>query len=369
MKKQNEEAKICSIGGQAVMEGVMMKAPTGIALAVRRADGSIATEYTPQENKAKKGTFLGWPIVRGVVIFIDSLTTGMRTITRSAELYGEEITEEPSKFEKWLSRVTGRPVDKIVVDIAVVLAVLLAVGLFFMLPTFLSGLILRGYQGATIWKSITEGFVRLAIFLGYLFAISRLKETKRLFMYHGAEHKTIACYEHGAELTPESAIQYSRLHPRCGTNYLFLVMAISILFFAVVGFNANFWLRLFSRILFLPVVAGISYEALRFGGRSESLLARIVRAPGMALQHITTVEPDEEMLEVAITAFKIALDPKAYQEQKQAEEDAVKESAQAEANSAEGAEQPAAEQAAQAEDNRATESESVGRTLGKAETV
>ncbi|HWR23576.1 MAG TPA: DUF1385 domain-containing protein [Feifaniaceae bacterium] len=367
MKKQ-QEANVCTIGGQAVMEGVMMKAPAGIALAVRRADNSIAAEYTAQENKAKKGTFLGWPIVRGVVTFIDSLTTGMRTITRSAELYGEEIEEEPSKFEKWLSRVTGRPVDKIVVDIAVVLAVLLAVGLFFMLPTFLSGLLLRGYEGATIWKSLTEGFVRLAIFLAYLFAISRMKETKRLFMYHGAEHKTIACYEHGAELTPENAMKYSRLHPRCGTNYMFLVMAISILFFAAVGFNANFWLRLGTRLLLLPVVAGISYEALRFGGRSESLLARIVRAPGMALQHITTAEPDEGMLEVAITAFKIALDP-AYLEQKRAEEEAAKEAEAKEADSGEEPEQAAAERAEQPEDNGTAEPEPADRPLGEAEAV
>ena len=174
-----------------------------------------------------------------------------------------------------------------------------AVGLFFLLPTFLSGLLLRGYTGATIWKSVTEGVVRLVIFLGYLVGIGALKETKRLFMFHGAEHKTIACYEHGAELTPENAMKYSRLHPRCGTNYLFLVMAVSILFFTVIGFNANFLLRLLTRIIFLPVVAGLSYEVLRFGGKSESLLARIVRAPGMWLQHITTKEPDAGMLEVA----------------------------------------------------------------------
>ena len=368
MKKQNEQSTICTIGGQAVMEGVMMKAPTGIALAVRRADGSIATEYNAQENKAKKGTFLGWPIVRGVVTFVDSLTTGMRTITRSAELYGEDFEEEPSKFEKWLSKVTGRSVDKIVVDIAVVLAILLSVGLFFMLPTFLSGLVLRGYQGATIWKSITEGVVRLLIFLGYLFGISRMKETKRLFMYHGAEHKTIACYEHGAELTPENAMKHSRLHPRCGTNYLFLVMAISILFFAMVGFNANFWLRLFSRILFLPVVAGISYEVLRFGGKSESLLARIVRAPGMALQHITTVEPDEGMLEVAITAFRIALDPLAYQEKQRLEAEA-QEAARATESASEAQGEPAAEQAENEVQDNAADTEPVGHTVGEAGAV
>ncbi|MEL7602638.1 MAG: DUF1385 domain-containing protein [Bacillota bacterium] len=309
MKKEKQQGRVCSVGGQAVMEGVMMKAPAGIALAVRRGDGSISTEYTPYESKSRKGTFLGLPIVRGVVVFVESLSLGMRTITRSAELIGEEITEEPTKFEKWLAQITGKSVDKIAIAIAVTLAIALAVGLFFMLPTFLSGVLLSGFEGRTIWKSLVEGFVRLGVFLGYLVAIGWMKDVKRLFMYHGAEHKVISCYEHEADLTPENAIHYSRLHPRCGTNYLFLVMAVSILFFAVVGFNANFWLRLGSRILFLPVVAGLSYEVLRFGGKSESLLARIVRAPGMGLQRITTREPDQSMLEVAIAAFNLAMNP------------------------------------------------------------
>ncbi len=309
MKKEKQQGKICSVGGQAVMEGVMMKSPTGIALAVRRADGSISTEYTPYESKSRKGTFLGLPIVRGVVTFVESLSLGMRTITRSAELIGEEITEEPSKFEKWLSEKTGKSVDKIAIAIAVMLAIALSVGLFFMLPTFLSGLLVNGVDGRTVWKSLVEGFVRLGVFLGYLVAIGWMKDVKRLFAYHGAEHKVISCYEHEAELTPENAVHYSRLHPRCGTNYMFLVMAVSILFFAMVGFNANFWLRLGSRLLFLPVVAGLSYEVLRFGGKSESLLARIVRAPGMGLQRITTREPDLSMLEVAIAAFHLAMNP------------------------------------------------------------
>ena len=309
MKKEKQPAKVCSVGGQAVMEGVMMKSPTGIAMAVRRTDGTIATEYTAYESKTKKGTLLGFPIIRGVVTFVESLSLGMRTITRSAELLGEELAEEPTKFEKWLSEKTGKSVDKIAIAVAVVLAIGLAVGLFFMLPTFVSGLLLRNSTGSTIWKSLVEGFVRLAIFLGYLFAIGLMKDVKRLFMYHGAEHKTIACYEHEAPLTPESAKAFTRLHPRCGTNYMFLVMAVSILFFAVVGFNANFWVRLLTRLLFLPLVAGLSYEVLRFGGKSESLLARIVRAPGMALQHITTREPDEGMLEVAIAAFELAMNP------------------------------------------------------------
>lgn len=323
MKKEKQPSRVCSVGGQAVMEGVMMKAPTGIALAVRRSDGSITTEFTPYESKTKKGTPSGMPIVRGVVTFVEAMSLGMRTITRSAEMIGEEFTEEPTKFEKWLSEKTGKSVDKIAIAIAVTLAIALAVGLFFMLPTFVSGLLLRGFAGHNIWKSLVEGFVRLGIFLGYLIAIGGMKDVKRLFAYHGAEHKVISCYEHEAELTPGNARLYSRLHARCGTNYLFLVMAVSILFFAVVGFNANFWLRLGSRLLFLPVVAGLSYEVLRFGGKSDSLLARIVRAPGMALQKITTREPDDAMLEVAIAAFELAMNPPQADEVKQTSEETV----------------------------------------------
>lgn len=305
---QNQEKKICSIGGQAVMEGVMMKAPKGIAMAVRKADGSIVTEYKPYESKAKKGTFYGWPIVRGIVSFVESLVLGMKTITASAELYGEEEVEEPSKFETWLSEKTGKPVEKIMIGFAVVLAIVLAVGIFFVLPQLISSWILHQSQMATIWKSVIEGVVRLLIFIGYIAAISLMKDVRRVFMYHGAEHKTIACYEHSAELTPENAKQYSRLHPRCGTNYLFLVMAISILFFAMIGWNANFFVRLLTRIIFIPIVAGISYEVLKLAAKSDNLLARIVRAPGLGLQRLTTKEPDEGMLEVAITAFERAME-------------------------------------------------------------
>ncbi len=312
-KSTDRKRTVCNIGGQAVMEGVMMKSPEGMAMAVRRADGSIVTEFTPEKSKVKKGSFLGLPIVRGVVSFVESLTVGMKTITRSAELAGEDILEEPSKFELWLSEKTGKSVDKIVVAVAVVLAILMAVGMFFLLPTFISGLLLGGSSAASIWKSLTEGLVRLCIFLVYIIAIGRMKEINRLFMYHGAEHKTIACFEADLPLTPENAAGQPRLHPRCGTNYLFLVMGISILFFAAVGWNANLWLRMLTRILLLPVVAGISYEALRFGARSDSLLARIIRAPGMALQKITTKEPDEGMLEVAIAAFQLARGPQGQQ--------------------------------------------------------
>ena len=288
----------------------MMKSPTGVALAVRRADGKIATRYDNLTTKAQKGTFWGLPIIRGVVTFIESLTTGMNTLTESAKLAGEDIEEEPTKFEKCLSEKLGKSVESIVIGIAVILAVALSVGLFFLLPLGISSLIFgKAASVAGVWKSLTEGLVRLIIFIGYLLLCSRIKDVKRTFMYHGAEHKTIACYEAEEELTPENAAKHSRLHPRCGTNYLFLVMAVSILFFAAIGWNANFAVRLAMRIAFLPVVAGLSYEVLRFAARHDNWLTRIIRAPGMALQRITTKEPTPDMLEVAIAAFNLATDP------------------------------------------------------------
>lgn len=303
-------ARVSSVGGQAVMEGVMMKSPTGVALAVRRADGTIATRYDNWTTKAQKGTFWGLPIIRGVVTFIESLTTGMNTLTESAKLAGEDIEEEPTKFEKWLSEKLGKSVESIVIGIAVILAVALSVGLFFLLPLGISSLIFgKAASVAGVWKSLTEGLVRLIIFIGYLLLCSRIKDVKRTFMYHGAEHKTIACYEAEEELTPENAAKHSRLHPRCGTNYLFLVMAVSILFFAAIGWNASFAVRLAMRIAFLPVVAGLSYEVLRLAARYDNWFTRIIRAPGMALQRITTKEPTPDMLEVAIAAFNLAMDP------------------------------------------------------------
>ena len=321
------------------MEGVMMKPPTGVAMAVRRADGTIATSYDNWTTRAKKGTFLGLPIIRGVVTFIESLSTGMTTLTESAKLAGEDIDEEPTRFEKWLSEKLGKSVESVVVGIAVLLAVVLSVGLFFLLPLGISSLIFGGLADvAGVWKSLTEGLIRLIIFIGYIMLCASIKDVKRTFMYHGAEHKTIACYEAEEELTPDNAMKHSRLHPRCGTNYLFLVMAVSILFFAAIGWNASFALRLVMRIAFLPIVAGLSYEVLRFAAKYDNAFTRIIRAPGMALQRITTKEPTEDMLEVAITAFNLALDPN--YNNKQADAAAAETNAEAE-EKAEAAQAPA----------------------------
>ncbi len=301
------------------MEGVMMRSPTGIAMAVRRADGKIVTQFKEQTSKAKKGTFLGLPIVRGCVAFVESLTTGIRTTMDSANMYGEDVfaDEEPSKFEKWLSKTFGKDIEEVVMGVALVFGILLSIGLFVFLPQLISSLVFG--EGKSIWRSLVEGVLRVAIYIGYLFACSGLKEMKRLFMYHGAEHKTIACYEAEAELTPQNAMKYKRLHPRCGTNYLFLVMAISILVLTIIDalfqyvlkINIDnavlaFIFRFGIRLICLPLIAGISYEVLQAAAKKDNWLTKIIRAPGMGLQLITTKEPTEDMIEVAMAAFYIA---------------------------------------------------------------
>ena len=324
--------KQCSIGGQAVMEGVMMRSERGTAIVVRRPEGSLVKEYRKKTKRYKKGSFPTWPFVRGVYSLIDSLSSGMDIITRSAEMLGDEEEETPSKFETWLSETMHIPVMKVVKVVAVILAIALAIGLFFLLPI---GLV-QGLEGlgkllkwealgnmSLTFSTILQGVFRLAIFLLYLFLISRMKEIGRVFMYHGAEHKTIACYENELELTPENAKKCSRFHPRCGTNYMFLVMAVSIILTTVFtalmnlvpGFvewqqsGMNRFLFRLLRILLIPIIAGVSYEILKAAANSDGIIARIARAPGLALQRITTREPDTDMLEVAIESFQLVLNP------------------------------------------------------------
>jgi uncharacterized protein YqhQ len=312
--KQKQKPNFCSIGGQALLEGVMMRGPKGYAMAVRKEDGTIIKKFEDYIDPTKKNKFLGLPIVRGCVSFVESLRIGMKTLTYSANVLELE-EEEPSKFEKWLSRKLGKGVDQIVIGVAMVLAVALAALLFFVLPTFLGSLVSKFLHGSVLITNLLEGLIRVAIFIVYLAAVSRMKDIQRTFMYHGAEHKTIACYEAGLELTPENAGRMKRFHPRCGTNYLFLVMAVSILFFALVGFNGHWAIKALIRIICLPLVAGLSYEVLKAAAKSNSLLARIARWPGLQLQRLTTKEPTEDMLEVAIVAFKGALDPSTMEEE------------------------------------------------------
>ena len=350
MRKKDKAPAVrrCSVGGQAVMEGVMMKSDVGIAMAVRRPDGSIVKSYEKFRSKAQKGTFWGLPVVRGVVAFVESLKTGLNTTSKSAELLGEGFEEEPSRFEKWLAEKLHIDIMDAVMAVAMVLGIALAVGLFMFLPQLIASLIFgKAVSGAAdknyIWRSLLEGGLRLAIYIGYLFLVSCIKDIRRVFMYHGAEHKTIACYEAGEdELTPENAMKYKRLHPRCGTNYLFLVMAISIITLTAVdiimhalgfppegmGKAVAFLIRFGVRILFLPIIAGLSYEVLRAAARTDNWLTRIIRAPGMALQLITTREPELDMLEVAIYSFYLAMGEKNPLEEKKLAEEAAKKAAE-----------------------------------------
>lgn len=315
--------KRTNIGGQALIEGVMMRSEKGTAVVVRRSDGSLAKEFHHQRVRYKKGSFPTWPFVRGIYAFMQSLSDGMTITTRAAELLGEE-TEEPSKFELWLSKRFNKSAMDVVKGVAILMAAVLAIGLFVLLPIGIVELIELIFGEMNLaWSTVVQGLIRLAIFLAYIYGISRIKDIKRVFMYHGAEHKTIACYEAELEMTPENAKKCTRLHPRCGTNYLFLTMAVSIIVTTAVtalctlipGFSeweqtgANRLLFRIARIVLIPVIAGVSYEVLKAAAKNENIVCRVVRAPGLALQHLTTQEPTEDMLEVAIASFELALHP------------------------------------------------------------
>lgn len=297
------------IGGQAVLEGVMMKAPDAIAISVRRPNGTIVTRRTPYEPLSKKHPWMGWPIVRGIVNFVTMLSMGMSVLQQSTDMLGM-LDEEPSKFEKWLSQKLGKGIDKIVMAVAIVLAVILSIGLFFVIPELFARL-LKAWMPApsSNWLiNLLSGILRILILIGYILFCAKVPDVRRTFEYHGAEHKTVYCNEHGLPLTPENAQQFTTLHPRCGTSFLLIVFVISIVLFTLVGYQGeNFFLRLGSRLLLLPFVAGISYEVLKALAHSESRLARILRWPGMQMQRLTTRPPTNEMLEVAIVSMNVAL--------------------------------------------------------------
>ena len=300
--------KRSNIGGQGVLEGVMMRAPSVCGLAVRKASGKIVYEKEHIESATKKNKFYGFPIVRGVVSFIDMMGFGVKTITRSAKMFDDTADDyKPTKFEAYMAKKTGKDIMDIAMVFAVILAVGLAIGIFFILPSVLTNIV-RPYIASPFLMNLIEGAVRLLIFFIYVVSITFLKDIKRVFMYHGAEHKTINCYEHEEALTVENIQKYPTLHPRCGTSYLLLVMVISILLFSLLGWSPAWYARIGLRLLMLPVVAGLAYEFLKFAAKGDSLFFRIIRWPGMMLQKLTTSEPDDGMVEIAIVAFTAALD-------------------------------------------------------------
>ncbi len=309
MSKNQTACKRVDIGGQAVMEGVMMKAPDAIAISVRRPNGDIITKRTTYVPKSKQHKWMGWPIIRGVVNFCSMLATGMNILQESTEMLGV-LDEEPTKFEKWLSKKLGKGIDKIVMGTAIVLAVILSVGLFFMIPEGVArGLKALMPEPEMNWLiNLLSGVVRILILLAYILFCSRVPDVRRTFEYHGAEHKTVYCNENNLPLTPENAQQFSTLHPRCGTSFLLIVFVISIVMFTLVGYQgSNYFLRLGSRLLLLPFVAGISYEVLKGLAHADNKLVRILRWPGMQMQRLTTKQPTLEMLEVAIVSMNVAL--------------------------------------------------------------
>jgi uncharacterized protein YqhQ len=308
--------KKCNIGGQGVLEGVMMRAPSMCGLAVRKASGEIVYEKQPVTPISKKNKFFGLPVVRGVASFVDMLGFGVQTITKSAKLFDDQAEDyKPSKFEQFIANKSGKDVMDIAMGFAVLLSIVLAVGIFFILPNVLTNLIkgwiygpaaLSGTQQFLV--NLIDGGIRLLIFIGYVLAVTLVKDIRRVFMYHGAEHKTINCYEHEEDLTVENIQKYKTLHPRCGTSYLLLVMVISILLFSLLGWGGAWYARIGLRLLMLPVVAGVAYEFLKFAALGDSLFFRVIRWPGLMLQKLTTAQPDDSMVEVAIVAFRAAMD-------------------------------------------------------------
>ena len=313
MKKKKTQTKYGSVGGQALMEGIMMNGPEGKAMALRLPDGSISVEKKTFTSIKDKNKFFGIPMVRGIVNFVEALIFGYKCLMESAEKTGMDVEEEEnmSKLDRWISDHFGEKMMKVIGAISMVLGFALAFALFVWMPSFLFDAInkLTG-ERITMLRTIFEGLLRIIIFVIYMFAVSKMKEIKRVYMYHGAEHKSIFCYESGEEMTVENVRKQSRFHPRCGTSFLFVVVAISILLFALVSAvfpTSNMLVRVLIRLALLPFVVSISYECNRFVGRHDNALTRALSAPGMWFQHFTTNEPDDSMLEVAIEALKLVI--------------------------------------------------------------
>lgn len=305
--------KSSGIGGQAVMEGIMMRNGSEYSVAVRKENGEIEVKKETYKGVGSKCKLFRLPFIRGIFSFVDSLVLGMKSLNYSASLFmedGEE--EEPGRFEKWLQKKFGDKAEKVIMDLTMVISIILAMGIFMVFPTWVSTL-MKPLLGNGIWMALFEGVLRIAIFIAYVGLISLMPDIKRTYMYHCAEHKCINCIEHGLPLTVENVMKSSKEHKRCGTSFLLIVMVISILFFLVIR-PETLWLRLVSRILLIPVIAGVSFEFLRLAGNSDNPVVNLLSKPGLMLQGLTTKEPDEKMAEVAICAVEAVFDWKAYEE-------------------------------------------------------
>lgn len=297
------EKKKTSIGGQALIEGIMMRGPFLTSMATRMPDGSIEVETWDTHKSGKTPWTRRAPFIRGIFNMVDSMVVGYSCLMKSAEKAGVE--EEPTKFDRWLEEKLGDNMMKVLGGFAVVLGVALAAVLFIFIPTGLSSL-LKPLLGAGIGLSLIEGLIKVIILVGYMWLCSRMKEIHRVFEYHGAEHKSIACYEAGLTLMVENIRPQRRFHPRCGTSFLFLVVFISIIVGSFISWD-NPAIRMLLKLALIPVVVGISYELIKLAGRSDGILTRIISAPGMWLQRITTCEPDDSQIECAIAALEAVI--------------------------------------------------------------
>lgn len=308
MAKQEQNGKFrTSIGGQALIEGILMRGPEKQAIVVRAPEG-LVTRVEELKLVRDKYPILGLPILRGVVTFVDSMAKGIKALMFSADYFPDDEAAQPSRLDQWLEKhVSEEKLQSVIVTVSLVLALLLALGLFMLLPTFVAGLF---RASSAVVHNLIEGAVKIVVFLLYLILCSRQKDIYRIFCYHGAEHKTIFCYEAGLPLTVENARMQPRHHPRCGTSFLFVVIIVSILASSLVFTHVqwqNLWVRIGVHLLLLIPVVGVTYEFNRFVGRHDTVVTRLLSAPGMWLQNFTTNEPDDSMLEVAIEALKLVL--------------------------------------------------------------
>lgn len=319
MANKKKKTNFTSVGGQALIEGIMMKGPRGTAMSVRLPDGSIDTEYKTVKPWRDKNKFFALPIVRGIVGFIESLVTGYGYLMESAEKSGMaemEETEEPSKFDKWLNDHLGEKLMGIIGVISAVLGTVLALFLFMYLPTRLVD-VFDTYvtkDALLLYHPLFEGMLRMLIFVLYMVLVSKMKDIKRLFMYHGAEHKSIFCYENGLELTVENVRRQKRFHPRCGTSFMFVMIILSIIlssalvviFPSVATMNRILWIAL--KLAVMPLVMGLGYEFIRYAGKHDNLLVKALSLPGLWMQHITTQEPTDDIIEVGIASIRAVLE-------------------------------------------------------------
>ncbi len=308
--KKQADPRVGIVGGQAVLEGVMMKSGDRCSLAVRTENGGITLDNSVFISLRKKNKIANLPIVRGCVSFVEQLSLSMKMLTKSADMQGIDLDEPETKFEKWLTDKLGDKLMSVVMGIGMVLGVTIGVVLFLMLPTFAAkglDLLTGGFVGQfAVLRSAVEGLIRMGLFVGYIALTSLMPDIRRTYEYHGAEHKSVACFESGLPLTPENAAKCTRFHPRCGTSFIFVMLIISIILNSFLSWD-NVWLRFGSKLLMLPLIVGLGFEFIRYAGAHSNVFTKIVSAPGLWLQRITTREPDESQLEVALAALVNAI--------------------------------------------------------------